>query len=207
MFTLSIPSTTTLCVYQRPAILASDRTTMDVVLIAATICFILLAVGFGVVFARLISRERIALPVDESDAICSPTRYRVMERLLAEADQKIVASLGDRRMARKFRRVRVKIFRSYVLQLAEDFNRICKAIKLLMVTSQGDRPDLAGFLLKQQLVFSFAMMSVELKLLLYGFGWSKVDLRRLAESVDAVCAQLRSLSAMDAGASITRIEA
>ena len=119
-----------------------------------------------------------------------------MERLLAEADQKLVASLDDRRMARKFRKVRAKIFRGYMMQLAEDFNRICKAIKLLMVTSQVDRPDLAGFLLKQQLVFSFAMMSVELKLLLYGFGWSNVDVHRLTESVDAVCAQLRSLAAI-----------
>jgi hypothetical protein len=76
-----------------------------------------------------------------------------MERLLAEADQKLVASLDDRRMARKFRKVRVKIFRGYMMQLSEDFNRICKAIKLLMVTSQVDRPDLAGILMKQQLIF------------------------------------------------------
>ena len=69
-------------------------------------------------------------------------------------------------------------------------------IKLLMVTSQVDRPDLAGFLMKQQLLFVFAMMSVELKLLLYGFGWSNVDVHRLTDSVDAVCAQLRSLAAI-----------
>ena len=97
---------------------------MDVVIIAPAIGFILLAVGFGVVSARLISRDRIALPVDESDALCSPTRYRIVERLLAEADQKLVASLPDRRMARKFRKVRVKIFRGYMMLLSEDFNRI-----------------------------------------------------------------------------------
>lgn len=99
---------------------------MDVVTIAAAIAFILLAVGFGVVFARLISRDRIALPVDESDAVCSPTRYRTVERLLAEADQQLVAAIGDRRMTRKLRNVRVKIFRGYMMQLSEDFNRICK---------------------------------------------------------------------------------
>jgi len=169
---------------------------MDVVIIAPAIGFILLAVGFGVVFARLISRDRISLPGDDWDAICSPTRYRVMERLLAEADQKLVASIGDRSMARKFRKVRVKIFRGYMMQLSEDFSRICKAIKLLMVTSQVDRPDLAGFLMKQQLIFVLVMMSVELKLLLYGFGWSNVDVRRLTESVNTMCAQLRSLAAI-----------
>ena len=169
---------------------------MHVVIIAIAICFILLAVGFGVVFARLISRDRIALPVDESDAICSPTRYRVMERLLAEADQNFAASVGDRRLASKFRKVRVKIFRSYVTQLLEDFNRICQAIQQLLVTSQLDRPDVAGFLMKQELIFVLAMMSVELKLLLYGFGWSNVDVHRLTECVDAACAQLRSLAAI-----------
>jgi hypothetical protein len=169
---------------------------MDVVIIGATTAFILLAVGFGVVFARLISRDRIGLPVGESDDLCSPTRYRTVERLLAEADKKLAAAIGDRKLTTKLRKVRVKIFRGYMMQLSEDFNRICKAIKVLMVTSQVDRPDLAGFLLKQQLIFIFAMMSVELKLLLYGFGWSNVDVHRLTDSVDAVCAQLRSLAAI-----------
>jgi hypothetical protein len=169
---------------------------MDVVIIAPAIGFILLAAGFCVIFARLISRDRIGLPAAESDDICSPMRYRVMERLLAEADQKLVASVGDRRMARKFRKVRVRIFRGYMMQLSEDFNRICKTIKLLMVTSQVDRPDLAGFLMKQHLLFVFAMVSVEVKLFFYGVGWSNVDVHRLTESVNAVCAQLQSLAAI-----------
>ena len=82
------------------------------------------------------------------------------------------------------------------MQLSEDFNRICKAIKWRLVTSQADRPDLAGFLMKQQLIFVFAMMSVELKLVLYGFGWSNVDVYRLRRSVDEACARLRSLAAI-----------
>jgi len=60
---------------------------------------------------------------------------------------------------------RVKLFRGYMHQLSEDFNRICKALKLLMVQSHADRPDLAGLLLKQQFTFSMAMMAVEVKLI------------------------------------------
>jgi hypothetical protein len=63
---------------------------MDLVIIAITVCFLLLAVGFAIVFARLISRDRLALPISESDAIFSPNRYRVVERLLAEADLETV---------------------------------------------------------------------------------------------------------------------
>src|SRR5205085_8112575 len=110
---------------------------MDLVILMITVCFLLLAAGFAAVFARLISRDRVALPLDESDPIFSPNRYRVVERLLAEADLQTVKSLGNSRLERQFRKVRVEIFRGYMLQLSEDFNQICKAIKLLMVTSEA----------------------------------------------------------------------
>ena len=126
---------------------------MDLVIIAITLWFLLLAVGFGVVFARLISRDRIALPISESDTIFSPNRYRVVERLLEEADLRTVKAVGDKRLEREIRKVRAKIFRGYMLQLSEDFNQICKAMKLLMVTSDVDRSDLTEALdaLKVQL--------------------------------------------------------
>jgi hypothetical protein len=123
---------------------------MDVVIIAIGVFFFLLAAGFGAVFARLISRDRIAVPISESDAIFCPNRYRVVERLLAEADLQTVQYAGDKRLEKEFRKVRVKIFRGYMLQLSEDFNQICKAIKLLMATSDIDRSELSGIILKQQ---------------------------------------------------------
>ena len=112
---------------------------MDVVIIAATVCFLLLGIGFAAVFARLISRDGTLVPIEESDPIFSPSRYRVVERLLAEADLKSVRSVGDRRLEKHFRKVRVTIFRGYMLQLSHDFNQICKGIKLLMATSDLNR--------------------------------------------------------------------
>jgi hypothetical protein len=122
---------------------------MDLVIIAITASFLLLAAGFAAVFVRLISRGGVDLAILESDAIFSPNRYRVVERLLSEADLQIVRSLGDKRLEKKFRKVRVKIFRGYMLQPSEDFNQICKAIKLEMVTSEVDRSDLSGVILKE----------------------------------------------------------
>jgi len=55
---------------------------MDLVIIASTMCFLLLAASFAAVFARLISRNRVPLRIDDSDLILSPNRYRVAERLL-----------------------------------------------------------------------------------------------------------------------------
>jgi hypothetical protein len=169
---------------------------MGVVIIAVAVCLMLPAVGFGLVFARLISRKRLALPVDDLDNIFSPIRYRVMERLLGETDQDLVASLGDRRIERKFRKARVKIFRGYMLQLSGDFNRICKAIQLLMVSSEKDRSELAGVVMKHQFQFAVGMMYVEFKLILYRFGWNGVEAKTLICSLETMRSRLQGLVAV-----------
>ena len=169
---------------------------MDFITISAGVAFILLAIGFGLVFARLISRDRIIVPSEEGDAIFCPTRYRVMEQLLDEADQNLAACRGDREAEHKFRHQRVRILHGYMQQLAEDFNSICKATKVLMVNSEVDRPDIAGSLMKQQLLFSFLLMLVELKLIVFGFGWHGVDLSSLTRTLNGMRAQLQSLAAI-----------
>jgi hypothetical protein len=169
---------------------------MDVVIIAIGVFFVLLAAGFGAVFARLISRDRIAVPISESDAIFCPNRYRVVERLLAEVDLRAVKFVGDRRLEKEFRKVRVKIFRGYLLQLSEDFNQICKTIKLIMVTSDVDRSDLSGIILKQQFQFSLRLMRIEVELLLFSLGYSGIDTSGLTESLDALRMQLQGMVAV-----------
>jgi hypothetical protein len=162
------------------------------VVIASIICFVVLAAGFGRAVSRL-SRQRAALPRDETDALFSPARYQVMERLLAEADQKLVASLGEQKMEKNFRRVRIKIFRGYLRQLSDDFNRVCKAIRVLMVTSDVDRSDLAKVIMEQRYRFALGMMRVEFNLVLFRFGWSGVDASSLIESLDMMRARLLCL--------------
>jgi hypothetical protein len=169
---------------------------MDVVIISATLSFLFLALGFGLVFAKLISHDRLDLPSDDLDALFSASKYRVMDRLLAEADQKLVASMGDPSAEKKFRRLRIRIFRGYMLQLSEDFSGICKALQLLMTTLEVDRPELAGRMLRQRLRFAAGMMRVEWKLLLYSAGGSKVDSSRLIHSLDTMRAQLEHLVAV-----------
>jgi hypothetical protein len=169
---------------------------MDLVIIAITVGFLLLAAGFAAVFARLISRDRIGLPISESDPIFSPNRYRVVERLLAETDLKSVRSVGDRRLEKHFRKVRVTIFRGYMLQLSHDFNQICKGIKLLMATSDLDRSELSGVILKQQFQFSLRLMRIEVELILYNLGYSGIDTTGLTESLNALRMQLQGLIAV-----------
>ncbi len=171
---------------------------MDWITLLATSIFICLAAGFGVLFVRLTARDPLTFPPEEWEGLLSLSRYRAMERLLDETDQQFL-SLHPRfnqRDEKTFRSVRVKIFRGYMHQLSDDFNRICKAVKFLMLQSGVDRPDLAGLLMKQHFTFSLAMMSLEVKLILYGFGWSGVNAKALMEPLATVRAQLQSLAAI-----------
>jgi hypothetical protein len=170
---------------------------MDLVIIAITVTFLLLAAaGLVAVFARLIPRSSSDLSILESDEIFSPNRYRAVERLLGEADLQTVKSLGDKCLEKKFRKTRVKIFRGYMQHLSQDLNQICKVVKLLMITSDVDRSELTGVILKQQFQFSLTMLSIEVEMILYRFGWSGVDITALTEPLDALRSQLRGLVAV-----------
>jgi len=51
-------------------------------------------------------------------------------------------------------------------------------------------------LMKQQFLFAFSMMRIELKLMLYGWGWRGMEVRRVTESLDRLRNQLQSLAAL-----------
>jgi hypothetical protein len=171
---------------------------MDFITLVATLIFVVLAAGFGILFARLTARDRLTLPPEEWEGIFSPSRYHAMERLLDEADEQFLWSHQkfNRAGDKKFRRMRVKIFRGYMQQLSEDFTRICKTLKVLMVESRVDRHDLAGIIMKQQFTFTFLLMTVEVKLMLYSVGWARVDAKALLQPLAALRAQLQMLAAM-----------
>ena len=169
---------------------------MDAVTLGVGLGFIILTAAFGLVFARLIARDRISAPPDDWEAILSPARYQVMERLLEEADQKLVASLGDRNLEKKFRKVRIRILRGYMQQLSSDFGCVGKAVKGCMMQSAADRRDLAKILMKQQARFTFTMMALEFKLTLFGMGIGTLDVLGLAGSLNRLRAQLQSLAAI-----------
>ena len=168
---------------------------MDAAIIGGAVGFILPALGLCVVFAKLKSRHNIPSTPWDPQTIFSSTRYRPMERLLAEGDQRFIASHpgSTREMERNFRRTRVRIFRGYMQQLSSDFHGICRMIKLLIVTSKVDRSELAKVLFQAQFRFAVNRWQVELRLLLYGFGWSRVDATSVVRHFDALRTQLQYL--------------
>lgn len=169
---------------------------MNVVLLGAALFLVLLGMGFGFLFAKLLSGDRaIPLPEDWED-VFSPGRYKAIERLLAETDCQYLASKsGDnKQLEKQLRDKRVRIFGAYVNCLSQDFTRICNAIKKVMVDSQVDRPDLAGLLMKQHFLFTLTVLSIEFRLALYHLGLGASDGRDLVNALDTMCAQLRTLS-------------
>ena len=144
--------------------------------------FVCLAVGAVLVFLfrRLIAGPKsLPVSVDWINDL-SITRYRPMERLLSEEDYRFLASqVGfDKKMLRKIRSERRKVFRGYLAGLSRDFSLVGAALRLMMMYSAQDRPDLAGILYKQQALFAFGMLGVQWRLVLHACGLGTVDVAR-----------------------------
>jgi hypothetical protein len=133
----------------------------------------------------------------------STERYRPMMRLLDGDDLEFLRSQPGftPRMAAKLRLQRCHIFRGYLRCLSADFQRVCAAIKILMLQSQHDRPDLARVLLHHQMTFALGVMTVQFRMVLYVWGICGVDVSDLVKIFDVMRLELRSLAPASAAMS------
>jgi hypothetical protein len=122
-------------------------------------------------------------------------RYRPMLRMLDGDDITFLRSqpgfTSD--MAKKLRKQRTQIFRGYLRSLETDFGRVCAAIKLVMLQSQHDRPDLAEALIRQQVTFACGMLSVRFHLVLYSMGVTSVEVSQVVKIFDSMRLELRTM--------------
>jgi hypothetical protein len=125
----------------------------------------------------------------------SVERYRPMMRLLDGGDLEFLRSQPGftSRMAAKLRAQRCQIFRGYLRCLSADFARVCAALKVLMLQSRHDRPDLASVLVQHQVLFAWGMVLVYFHLFFYRWGVCGVDVTRLVGVFDLMRLELRSL--------------
>jgi hypothetical protein len=114
-------------------------------------------------------------------------RYRPMIRLLADEDTAFLS--GDKALARSLRAQRREIFRGYLNCLTKDYARLLNGVRLAMVRSGVDRPDLARALAKNRVLFTLALCRIEYRLLLHQAGMGKVDVSGLVDAIDALRAQ------------------
>jgi hypothetical protein len=168
---------------------------MDLILgLAAFVC---LAVGavLAFLFRRLIAGPKsLPVSVDWINDL-SVARYRPMERLLSEEDIGFLASQPgfDKRMLRRIRSERRRVFRGYLACLSRDFSLVGTALRMMMMYSAQDRGDLAGILYKQQALFAFGMLAVQWRLVLHACGLGTVDVRGLVRAMEFMRMELRQM--------------
>ena len=168
---------------------------MDLLLVLSILTGLAL-VGAVVVLARKLAFTDTSLPltaewIDE----LSIERYRPMMHLLDGGDLESLRSQPGFTpgMAAKLRIERCQVFRGYLRCLRTDFQRVCAALKLLMLHSRYDRPDLASVLVHQQVMFECGMVLVCFRLFLYRWGLCGVDVTDLVKIFDLMRLELRRL--------------
>jgi len=177
---------------------------MDLLIVLSVV-----VVGFGLVGFSLLLRKLAGGPqtlpvtaewIDE----LSVERYRPMLRLLSEDDLRFLAAQPGYTpaVARRFRAQRCQIFRGYLRWLQTDFDRVCTALRLLMLHSQHDRPDLAAILLKQRVTFTVGMLHIHVRLVMYRWGLSGVDVESVMSAFDSLRVELRHMVPAASGAQI-----
>ncbi len=169
---------------------------MSLVIIAVAVVTIFAALFVWLLRSLLAPSAVVAFDANWIDDF-SIDKYRPMFRLLAEDDYEFLASQSGQpsNAVRRLRADRRRIFRAYLKSLVSDFYRLQVGLKLVMVHSEHDRPELAAQLLKQRMFFSYALVRVEFRLALHTFGLATVDVRDLIGSVDSLRMQVGNLSA------------
>ncbi len=168
---------------------------MMIVLTLATL-LVLALIAATIVLIRMTSGDGHSLPVTaEWISDLSTEQYRPMARLLDPADIEFLRTQPGYtpQVEAKLRQQRVQVFRGYLRCLNGDFQRVCMALKLVMAHSEQDRPDLAGVLMHQQLLFASGMISIQCRLVLYRFGICQVDVSSLVGIFDQMRAELCSM--------------
>ena len=99
----------------------------------------------------------------------------------------------SRRVARQLRRQRCCVFCQYLRCLQADFRRVTTAIRVLLVQSRYDRPDLARVLVRREVQFAVMMAAIHVRLFLYRWGYGGVDATGLVQAFDSQRLELRAL--------------
>jgi hypothetical protein len=159
----------------------------------------ILVLVLAVLLVRQIGSGSESLPVTtEWLGDLSDDRYRPMLRLLDEADFRFLRTQKGftPAMERKLRCHRVDVFRGYLRTLESDFKRVCLGLKIMMVQSDRDRPDLASELIHRQLTFACAMLHVQFRVYLFRWGLATVDATELIRMFDGMRLELKTLVPM-----------
>jgi hypothetical protein len=169
----------------------------NMTLLVAVVAFFAAALGVTLFLVFRLASARPSLPVNlEWLEELSTDRYRPMMRLLDSDDLEFLKSTPgfQPEMVSQMRKERCQIFRSYLKCLESDFQRVCCAVKILMMQADQDRPDLASLLLRSQMAFGWGVLAIQFRATLYSYGVGTVDVKALLKQFDAMRLELGNLT-------------
>ena len=167
----------------------------QLLMIALTLASIvvLALVAAAVMVIRTMGTGGHSLPVTaEWISDLGTDHYKPMLRLLDSADIEFLRGQPGytRDMESKLRAQRCQVFRGYLRCLTSDFQRVRMALKIVMVQSEQDRPDLASVLMHQQVLFATGLLGIHFRLFLYRWGICSVDVTGLVRIFDGMRVEL-----------------
>jgi hypothetical protein len=157
---------------------------------ASLILVVLLGLGL-----QFMIKMRALRSAKAAEASASATdRYRPMLRLLSDADLNFLPSGSPLR--RTLAAQRRALFRAYLRCLTRDYARLLAGIRLAMVQSGVDRPDLTRALAKNRFLFAVAICRVEYRLALHAAGIGHVEIGGLVDALESLRRQVSVLAPM-----------
>jgi hypothetical protein len=165
-------------------------------IIVISIVFLAALILATVAVLRKLDSPNRSLPVTAEwiDEL-STDRYRPAMRLLDSRDIEFLRSQAGftPKMEAKLRAQRCQIFRGYLRCLDMDFQRVCMALKLVLLHSEQDRPDLSALLVHHRIMFATGLLAARFRLFLYRCGICTVDVTSLLRIFDVMRIELRTL--------------
>jgi hypothetical protein len=167
---------------------------MELVICISVVTCLALALALPMLLRKVAASGSLPLTAEWIDEL-SVERYRPMIRLLDGEDLEFLRTQPGftPKMEAKLRMQRCQIFRGYLRCLNADYGRVCAALKVLMLQSRNDRPDLAAALMRYQATFVLGMCMVQCRLVLYRWGVCAVDVTGLVDVFDKMRLELRTL--------------
>ena len=144
---------------------------------------------------RFRSRKNRDTAGEASGGVFSFERYQVMARLLSSGDADFLACQGrGSEEIRKWRRDSVQIFRMYLGELTADFDALHALARRMVAESHTESPELATTLVRQQVAFFQARLSLEFRVVLFQWGLGTVDVAPLLQMVERMRLDLSQLT-------------
>lgn len=162
-------------------------------LVLVGILSLVLLVALGWLFSRLVATRKV-FDVDLAWWQSFRTdRYAPVLRLLSPQDVNYVAGIerGNRRLLADFKRNRLALMRTYIMEMSADFDRL-QAVGQLMVTAGPAGLELREALFRERVRFTTGLWRIRLQMAGFRWGLSGVDASVLLGSLGDLSAAVRA---------------